>query len=1058
LTVALCFGALNDYWFAIPAAVALLMGVLAARRSEEPEARLRAVGKAWAGPLLVAGFIGLTLLLRGGSGALLSSHADGQESAGNPTLAGGIWRILNRLNGAALDGLDAGRSTELWESLPPVLLTATALGVVLWKGTGLARRASILVSGSLAIAVLGGVFLQVQTGRSLPLEPRSFMVLLPLLLLVWVEAMRLSGVLRSRILISILALLLLSSAWRQHTSTSQLQTWAAERVSEQAKPGVLVVAPEPLSWHLELADDVSLQSCLEPGMPEADEIWWVRLQDGSQPLSLAPCPDSGEGEVDLGGYVLVDVEARGPPEHERNAASFLPPVVIAHYVRGEATQHDTLRRRLDLDSGLFSGLDGGELRLSLEGVEGSTLWDQGSPAELTTLDIPMREGVLALRVELVPETPEDWPRWSLLDPFWRTSHGWEPIPLSAAQETGSWVMTAPAFGSPVWQVLRRIVRTGLVIGVFLSLPLRRWLPAREEEPAPWRRWSGWAGLGTGAGVLGMVVYRMIGIPMDSFGDSAAQYIDHLARMQALERITRAGAWEPLGLLQAGDGMYPPLLHIFTLGFGPLLGHGTGPAVAFGLVWLMILAGSMAVLAQALVSGTRPQHAVALAVVLTPAMHAVVNRYAYDLPMTALLWAGIAVLARSVALEGRAAWISSGVAGLLLAAAALVKWTAIPFGLLMVAGLAISLGRARGWRTVAERLGLAMVLATLPVLVFLGSGSTSMGAMGSATFQPPVGAALESRPWLQSLIMALPEGVGDRIGSMILQLLALDGERLGFYPGRLITTIYSPLLSLGLGLGLWSWWREGRPGWELVCCTVLGQWLFCLLLVPPLDDRFLLTLAPALTLGAALGWLRLADSVRRWSTPAVLVGALWVTADFHLMAPEVDLHTDPQSSLASTANGSEWTGRLGLSSSIHLRGWVRSDEVQPDRTALRERLWRTVRACHAPVVAGPAALLTARGDSNWWAWRDLRERAEEGLAQSPDPRVRYQELSSTSSDESFRPQLLLTPEPLDAFGPPEIVPDHRLWESLGYLEDPEGGPGVRVWQLRSGGVCPSDIAG
>ena len=53
LTVALCFGALNDYWFAIPAAVALLMGVLAARRSEEPEARLRAVRKAWSGPLLV---------------------------------------------------------------------------------------------------------------------------------------------------------------------------------------------------------------------------------------------------------------------------------------------------------------------------------------------------------------------------------------------------------------------------------------------------------------------------------------------------------------------------------------------------------------------------------------------------------------------------------------------------------------------------------------------------------------------------------------------------------------------------------------------------------------------------------------------------------------------------------------------------------------------------------------------------------------------------------------------------------------------------------------------
>jgi hypothetical protein len=505
-------------------------------------------------------------------------------------------------------------------------------------------------------------------------------------------------------------------------------------------------------------------------------------------------------------------------------------------------------------------------------------------------------------------------------------------------------------------------------------------------------------------------------------------------------------------------MYPPLLHLLTLGLGGLTGHGVEAAVGSGVFWLLILALSIAKLARLLDPESSSLQAVVLAVILTPALHAVTTRYAYDLPMTALLWAGLAMVASASPVDGRGAWIRAGVGGLLLAMAALVKWTALPFGLIMLAGLGLGLGRAHGWRPTMERLGMAMVVAFVPVSIFLASGSTSMGAMGAATFQPPVGAALEARPWLQSLIASLPASVGDRVGSMILQLLHINGERLGFYPGRLVTTVFSPLLAIPLGLGLWTWWREGRQGLWLVGFTVVGHWLFCLLLVPPLDDRFLLTMAPALTLAATLGWLRLDSSIRRYATPAVVVSALWVAGDFHLRSPDSALHIDPGTSLAGSDNGSEWPGRIGLSSSIHLRGWVRSDEVQPDRGALREKLWNTVRLCHAPVVAGPSALLTAWGDSNWWAYRDLLERAELGLQTHPDPLIRYLELRGQTPDTGPRPQLLLTPEPLDAFGPPEIVPDHQVWETLGRLPDPEGGPGVRVWQLRSGGVCPDDISG
>ena len=87
----------------------------------------------------------------------------------------------------------------------------------------------------------------------------------------------------------------------------------------------------------------------------------------------------------------------------------------------------------------------------------------------------------------------------------------------------------------------------------------------------------------------------------------------------------------------------------------------------------------------------------------------------------------------------------------------------------------------------------------------------------------------------------------------------------------------------------------------------------------------------------------------------------------------------------------WPGRKDRPLLFGLfEGWTRSDEIQPDRSALREQLWDAVRLCHAPVVAGPSALLTAWGDSNWWAWRDLVARTDAGLADHPSPWVTYVE--------------------------------------------------------------------
>ena len=64
---------------------------------------------------------------------MVSSHAEVALNRSLPVVLDVPWRLLNRLNGVALDGLEAGRSAQIWESWPPILLTGVAMGLVFWR-------------------------------------------------------------------------------------------------------------------------------------------------------------------------------------------------------------------------------------------------------------------------------------------------------------------------------------------------------------------------------------------------------------------------------------------------------------------------------------------------------------------------------------------------------------------------------------------------------------------------------------------------------------------------------------------------------------------------------------------------------------------------------------------------------------------------------------------------------------------------------------------------------------------------------------------------------------
>jgi len=314
-------------------------------------------------------------------------------------------------------------------------------------------------------------------------------------------------------------------------------------------------------------------------------------------------------------------------------------------------------------------------------------------------------------------------------------------------------------------------------------------------------------------------------------------------------------------------------------------------------------------------------------------------------------------------------------------------------------------------------------------------------MGGATFQLPTDGSVP--PW----IVALSEVPGGRMpATAALQLLTMDAARLGFYPARLLTTVFGPVLSLGVALGLWGWWSRGRPGWAWVVGCLAGQGLFILFLVPPLDERFLLPLLPALVLPAVWGLVRMPA----WASGAVLVLALGTAVDVHVGAPR----TESVRSADPARLGHRWAPRLGLSSSFDRRGWSRADDRRPTRDGLREAVYEAVAGCAILRVGGPDATLDPAGDLNWWSARAAASRARVGWTIPRSQELRWITVDGRVPPSKL-PSLRLFPE-----GPVSIEleaarPPSARWELLTVVDDVDGGPGVGIYGRRGDTPCPRE---
>jgi hypothetical protein len=456
--------------------------------------------------------------------------------------------------------------------------------------------------------------------------------------------------------------------------------------------------------------------------------------------------------------------------------------------------------------------------------------------------------------------------------------------------------------------------------------------------------------------------RVSAQPLQPYGSNAAEYIEHAVRLEVSalrQESTSLGDF----LFAADETVltHPPGLHIATLPAQAVLGRTAEGIVWTGLFWHLLLSLALAGCAWgwagAAASGAGPTtrtsktrqkdaaRAAAVAGLLFPAGLAAATRYHYDLPMTALIWCAAAAL---IVGRDRWPWRAGLLAGLMLAAASFVKWTALPLGGVVVAGALCTIDRKALRRRAAAGLSTAL-LWSVPVLLFLSLSLSSFQAGVMAVDGEPADSS--SGP------LSVPLAFGAKL---LRSLIDADLGVLAWYPAATTIALFSPLLTLAVAPLLWSWWRA-RTLRGFVLIVVLGQWAVLSLGVSVLDERFALTAAPALLVAAAIGWV---DHPRRRLLGAVaVVAACLVSVEFHLVDRGVGGTSLPMGSKAPalTVRGPF------LGDTVERRGWSSRSTTPSSSPRARAGLVEALARC-APEQLGYIDGLSDQGDTWWLRYR------------------------------------------------------------------------------------------
>lgn len=420
-------------------------------------------------------------------------------------------------------------------------------------------------------------------------------------------------------------------------------------------------------------------------------------------------------------------------------------------------------------------------------------------------------------------------------------------------------------------------------------------------------------------------------------------------------------------------------------------------------------------------------------------------------------------------------LAAALLGIGVLAAGLLKWTALAFAPPMLVGVLLcrsATGGADGapaWsrRALALVAGSLLLLALLWVWLAVVPGSldsTWSGSLSGAGTEAPGQAMAPGLGKTSLRLLTLQPGLGGE-----------EAARLGLYGLRLVTSLLSPLGCAVILALLVPWIRSGAPGWPLVVAVISGHVVFLCTIVEPIDDRFLLTLAPGLLLAAALGWARLGPRAAVPVAGVAIAVGLGVAADFHLAGPHPLNRPVPVAEPFLILNGTNLRG-VGLASSTQGRGWLRADEENDSRWVLRERTWSHLRRCSPQHLVIPRLGVFGLGGARaWWDYRvvlDLIEGVDEAAPPpAPVPALAYVDASawdwrSDPNTQAWSEQgdaLEPVPDPLgtglllQAEGAGlerEVpIPGGAAWVLARRIEAEDGGPGVEIWMPEGSGLCP-----
>ncbi|HCP45809.1 MAG TPA: hypothetical protein DIU15_07195 [Deltaproteobacteria bacterium] len=463
--------------------------------------------------------------------------------------------------------------------------------------------------------------------------------------------------------------------------------------------------------------------------------------------------------------------------------------------------------------------------------------------------------------------------------------------------------------------------------------------------------------------------------------AGSDWSHHYIRVQMATSLQTTQTSDLSTWLVEGDHDFPPLIHVVGTLLGYVVGHSEANIQRTGLLWVLILGLAVGLVAARL-SRSRPLGiAAGTAVLLMPSAHAASMTYYFDLPMTALLWLSAAVL---MATQDKWPLRAGVLAGAICFLAGLGKWTALPMAPPLLLGVLACLPPGQRWTSIAvgrRVLSATALTGTLVVLLvhYWKLSTRSWDRMLHMTYggdlaqsAAPDGNDGDASGILSQLASKLPD---------VVDLLAhINLDSLFFYPVRLVFCVLSPMIAVLVIAGGVLWLRRSTLGWPLVGCLTAGHLFLLYFVIPDLDDRFLLTLAPALVLAAVFGWQTLSEPLRSVLGCLFVCISLWVAWDFHHTPPEPppdpgpgEPHAHTRSALEKAIDAADVLTNLkgpGLQSGVDRQwGWSRADDVADRYFPLRDIIWEGLVQCEAQVVLVENLLMPLDVGGLWWSYRN-----------------------------------------------------------------------------------------